>query len=80
MKRHRDHIWPKIEEGPDDEWNIRVVPESENLRKGAEMPDLEDIFDSTDPARLAAEIDKHSLEGFRHSRNQDRGFGGLRRR
>jgi len=80
MKTHRDHIWPRAEEGPDDEWNIRVVPAAENLSKGAEMPDLDDIFDSTDPIRLAAEIDKQSLEGFKHPRNRDRGFGGLHRR
>jgi hypothetical protein len=44
------------------------------------MPDLDDVFDSSDPVRLAAEVDKHSLEGFRHPRNKDKGFGGLRRR
>jgi len=80
MKEHRDHIKPKAEGGSDEEWNIRLIPALENLRKGAEMPDLEDVFDSTDPVRLAAEIDEHSLEGFSHSRNKDRGFGGLRRR
>lgn len=79
MKRHRDHIWPRAEGGPDEDWNIRDIDASENLSKGAEMPDLDDVFDSSDPVRLAAEIDKRSLEGFRHPRNKDRGFGGLRR-
>lgn len=80
MKRHRDHIKPRAEGGPDEDWNTRIIPASENLRKGAEMPDLDDVFDSSDPVRLAAEIDKGSLEGFKHPRNKDRGFGGLRRR
>ena len=80
MKRHRDHIWPKVEGGSNEDWNIRNIDASENLRKGAKMPDLDDVLDSTDPIRLAAEIDKSSLEGFRHSSNKDRGFGGLRRR
>ena len=80
MKRHRDHIWPKAEDGPDEDWNFRDIDASENLRKGAEMPDLDDVLDSSDPIRLAAEIDKSSLEGFRHRRNKDRGFGGLCRR
>jgi hypothetical protein len=77
MKRHRDHIWPKAEGGPDDDWNIRIIPASENLRKGAEMPDLDDVFDSSNPIRLAAEIDKQSLKGFKNPRNRKRGFGGL---
>jgi len=80
MERHRDHIWPTAEGGPDEDWNVRIIPASENLHKGAEMPNLADVLDSSNPIRLAAEIDKHSLEGFRHPRNKDRGFGGLRRR
>lgn len=80
MKRHRDHIWPRAEGGPDEDWNTRFIPALENLHKGSDMPDLDDVFDSSDPVRLAAEIDKHSLEGFRHPRNKDKGFGGLRHR
>jgi hypothetical protein len=80
MKRHRDHIWPRAEGGPDEEWNIRSIPAADNLHKGAEMPDLDDVFDSSDPVGLAVEIDKHSLDGFKHPRNKDKGFGGLRRR
>lgn len=80
MKKHKDHICPRAENGPDENWNIRIIPASENLEKGAEMPDLDDVLDSSDPIRLAVEIDKQSLNGFRHPRNKDRGFGGLRRR
>lgn len=79
MKRHRDHIWPKAEGGPDEDYNFREIDASENLRKGAEMPDLDDVLDSSNPIRLAVEIDKRSLEGFQNPRNRDRGFGGLRR-
>lgn len=76
-----DHIWPEAEGGPDEPWNKRRILRSENRRKGAEMPDLKDVFDSSDPIRLAVDIDRHSLEkGFRHPRNKDRGFGGLERR
>ena len=80
MKKHRDHIFPRAEGGPDDDWNIREIDADENLKKGAEMPDISDVLDSSDPIRLAAEIDKRSLEGpFRSSRNKNKGFGGLTR-
>jgi hypothetical protein len=76
-----DHIWPEAEGGPDETWNKRRISRSENRRKGAEMPDIEDVLDSSDPIRLAAEIDRHSVEeGFRHPRNKGRGFGGLPKR
>lgn len=80
MKTHRDHIKPKAEGGSDEDWNLRDIKASENLRKGAEMPDLDDVFDSSDPVKLAVDIDEGSLKGFRHPRNKDRGFGGFRRR
>jgi len=75
-----DHIWPEAEDGSNEPWNKRRIPRSQNRQKGPEMPDLDDVFDSTDPARLAAEIDKRSLQPFKHSRNKDKGFGGLPRR
>ena len=81
MRKERDHIWPEAEGGPSEDWNIREIDWLENRRKGAEMPDLADVLDSSDPLRLATEIDRHSLEeGFRHPRNRDKGFGGLPRR
>jgi len=80
MKKHRDHIRPRAEGGPDSDYNIRLISAGDNLSKGAEMPDLEDVFDSSDPARLAAEIDKQSVQnGFNNRRNKDKGFGGLTR-
>lgn len=80
MKKHRDHIFPKAEGGPDVDWNIREISAKENLGKGAEMPDLSDVSASTNPIRLAVEIDKRSLQGsFKNSRNKNRGFGGLPR-
>lgn len=79
MRKERDHIWPKAEGGLNESWNIREIDWLENRRKGAEMPDLDDVLDSSDPARLAAEIDKHSLKEFKHSRNRNKGFGGLTR-
>jgi len=79
MRRERDHIWPEAEKGTDEDWNIREIDWLENRRKGAEMPDVNDVFDSNDPPRLAAEIDKHSLQGFKNPRNKGKGFGGLPR-
>jgi hypothetical protein len=75
-----DEIWPQVEGGPKEHWNQRRIPRSQNRRKGPEMPDLDDVFESIAPARLAAEIDKRSLSGpFKHYRNKDKGFGGLPR-
>jgi len=79
MRKEKDHIWPKAEGGPNEKWNIREIDRLENRRKGAEMPSVDNVLDSSDPARLAAEIDRRSLKGFKHSRNRDRGFGGLPR-
>lgn len=80
MKKHRDHIFPKAEGGPDEAWNIREIDADENLRKGAEMPQLSDVIDSSDPIKLAVEIDRRSLEGpFQNRRNKGKGFGGLPR-
>lgn len=79
--KENDHIWPTVEGGPDEPWNKRRIPPSQNRRKGPEMPNPNDISDSPKPIRLAVEIDKHSLHGsFKHSRNKDKGFGGLPRR
>ena len=81
MRKEEDHIWPKAEGGSDEDWNIREIDWLENRRKGAEMPNVADVLDSSDPIRLAIEIDKHSLgEEFKHPRNRNRGFGGLPRR
>lgn len=78
--RERDHIWPEAEGGPSEEWNFRSIPRSENRAKGPNMPDLSEVYDSTNPLRLAHEIDRESLKGpWRHSRNSRRGFGGLPR-
>ena len=74
-----DEIWPQAEGGRKEPWNQRRIPRSQNRQKGPDMPDLADVSDSSEPIRLAAEIDKHSLKGFRHPQNKDRGFGGLRR-
>lgn len=79
MRKEKDHIWPKAEGGPDEDWNIREIDWRENRRKWTEMPGVDDVLDSSDPARLAAEIDRRSLKGFKHPRNRDRGFGGLPR-
>ena len=79
-KTHEDHIWPETEGGPTEAWNFRTISASENLKKGAEMPTVNDVLDSSNPIKLAAEIDKASLEGFHHSRNKGKGFGGLPRR
>ena len=80
MKKHRDHIFPKAEGGPDDEWNIREIDADKNLKKGAEMPNISDVSDSSDPIRLATEIDRRSLKGpFITRRNKNKGFGGLTR-
>lgn len=80
MKKEIDHIWPRAEGGPDEPWNKRSISRSKNRRKGAEMPTLADVADSPNPVKLAANIDKGSLKGFKHPRNKNKGFGGLPRR
>jgi hypothetical protein len=80
MKKDTDHIWPRVEGGPDKPWNKRNIPQRKNRQKGARMPNLNEVSDSSNPIRLAVEIDKHSLQGpFKHPRNRNRGFGGLPR-
>ena len=75
-----DHILPEVEGGTNDDWNLRSIPRSQNREKGPKMPTTNDVLDSSNPARLAAEIDRRSLEGpFKHSRNKGKGFGGLPR-
>ena len=79
MRKEKDHIWPKAEGGPDEDWNLRKIDWLENRRKGAEMPDVGDVSASSNPMKFAVEIDKHSLKGFKHPRNRNKGFGGLPR-
>ena len=74
-----DEIWPRAEGGPKEPWNQRRIPRSQNRKKGAEMPYLNDLSDSPNPLKLAASIDERSLSAFIHSRNQNRGFGGHHR-
>jgi len=74
-----DEIWPQAEGGPKEPWNQRDIPRSQNRKKGAEMPTVDDLLDSPDPLKLAAEIDKASLGGFKNPRNKNKGFGGLPR-
>jgi hypothetical protein len=76
-----DEIWPQCEGGPKEPWNQRRIPRSQNRSKGPSMPRSEDVQQSPDPLRLAAEIDIRSLEGpFNHKRNKGKkGFGGLPR-
>jgi len=77
---HIDHIWPRAEGGPNENWNKRRVSMKENLTKGARMPNLKEVSDSPNPIRLAVEIDKHTVkERLKHPSNKDRGFGGLHR-
>jgi len=80
MKEHIDHIWPQAEGGPDKDYNKRPISARRNLRKGARMPNLSEVAESSNPLRLATEIDKHTLrKGLRNRRNRNRGFGGLPR-
>ena len=75
-----DEILPQAEGGPKELWNQRRIPRSQNRRKGAEMPSLDDISDSRDPLRLIQKIEERSLLGpFKNRRNKDKGFGGLHR-
>jgi len=79
-RKHTDHIWPRAEGGPDENWNKRCISAKENLRKGARMPSLKEVADSPGSTRLAVEIDKHTIKkGLKQSRNKNRGFGGLPR-
>jgi hypothetical protein len=66
-----DEIWPQVEGGPKEHWNQRLIPHSQNREKWTEMPELDDVFDSSDQIRLAVEIDKRSLHPFKHFRNKD---------
>jgi len=84
MRKHTntdlDHIWPRAEGGPDEDWNKRQISARKNRSKGARMPNLNEVADSPDPIKLAIEIDKHTMtKGLRHPRNKNRGFGGLPR-
>jgi 5-methylcytosine-specific restriction endonuclease McrA len=80
MGKERDHIWPKAEGGPNKGWNYRDINRSENRQKGARMPTLGEVSQSTDPIRLSVEIDKHTItKGLKIRRNRDKGFGGLPR-
>jgi 5-methylcytosine-specific restriction endonuclease McrA len=76
-KKEIDHILPKAEGGGEEPWNKRKISQKENRRKGTEMPKLSDVADSSEPVRLAVEIDKVSLKDFKHPRNKNKGFGGL---
>ena len=80
-KASKDHIFPTREGGPDEPYNWREISVSENSSKGAEMPTPNDVLVSSNPGKLAADIDIHSInEGFSHPRNKDKGFGGLPKR
>ena len=80
MKEHTDHIWPRVEGGPDKDYNKRRISARSNQQKGARMPNLNEVAQSSNPLRLSAEIDKHTLrKRLRHPRNRNRGFGGLPR-
>lgn len=80
MKKHTDHIYPLVEGGPDEQYNKRRISAKENLQKGARMPSLNEVSQSTNPMRLAVKIDRDSLsKEFKHPRNKNRGFGGLPR-
>jgi len=78
VRNHNDHIWPRADRDPDKDYNKRRISARKNLQKGARMPNLNEVSDSSNPIRLATEIDKYSVtRGFRHRRNKNRGFGGL---
>lgn len=75
-----DHIWPRAERGPDEDWNKRRVSARKNRSKGARMPNLSEVADSPKPIELAAKIDKHTMTNrLRHRRNRNRGLGGFPR-
>lgn len=75
-----DEIWPHTEDGPQKPWNQREISPHENRSKGARMPTISEVAQSPEPAKLAAEIDKHTVKHeFNNSRNKDKGFGGLTR-
>ena len=75
-----DHIWPKAEGGPDEPYNKRRIPRSENRHKSAKMPSVFDVLDSNNPGGLGADIDIRSLRPFNHPSNKSRGFGGRPKR
>ena len=75
-----DEIWPQTECGPKEPWNQREISPHENRSKGARMPTISEAGQSPEPTKLAAEIDKHTVNHpLNHSRNKDKGFGGLNR-
>ena len=79
-KYELDHIWPKTEGGPTENFNLRVLTQQENRSKGAEMPDVDDVQESYDPIALAVAIDYTSVTtGFHNPRNKNKGFGGLQK-
>jgi 5-methylcytosine-specific restriction endonuclease McrA len=62
MGKERDHIWPKAEGGRNEGWNYRNISPNKNRQKGARMPTLSEVSQSTDPIKLSVEIDKHKSE------------------
>ena len=77
-----DHIFPKAERGSDEPHNRRQVPRSENRKKGARMPTLDEIALSPNPMILVHEMEKAApwAKGYKSPRNKGRGFMGLPRR
>jgi len=80
MKKESDHIFPRVEGGSDEPYNKRAISRSANRGKSAKMPKVADVFDSSNPIKLATDIDRKSLKGFKHPQNKNRGFGGLPRK
>ncbi len=77
----KDHIQPKTEGGTNDPENLRTIPWRENRSKGARMPNVDEVLDSSNPGLLAGKIDHDSVtRGFHNHRNVGRGFGGLQKR
>ncbi len=75
-----DHIFPTSEGGPNKSYNKRKISRSENRKKGSKMPSVSNVSESSEPIRLASEIDIHTLEKPYKTKSNigKRGFGGLK--
>lgn len=74
-----DHIVPKTEGGSNASYNLREISAKDNLKKGARMPYLNEVAQSSNPIRCAVDADRITAKGTKHPRNRNRGFGGLSR-
>ena len=77
-----EHINPQSEseeEFVDEPYNLTYLPRSENSSKGSRAPYPGEFLRSSNPPMGIKDADLNSYNGYKTSRNKDRGFGGIPR-